>query len=361
MDTTQVLKFEGSQFFRQRLVCATLSSTPLLIKDIRSNEEKPGLVDYEASLLRLMEKLTNGSKIEIDVTGTSLYYKPGILTGGTLKHDCGITRSIGYFLEVLILLAPFGKSPLKISLTGITNHNDNFDVSVDTFRTVTIPSLKHFGIEGIEFKVTKRGAPPSGGGLVQFSCPTIKSLTPLNLLEPGQIKRVRGIAYTTRASPSIASRMVDIAKGQLLTYIKDVYIYTDHYTGNEAGGSPGYGLTLVAETTTGCMLSAERMGAKAVLPEDVSNECTVTLMHEILRGGCVDTSSQGIFAVLMAIGSEDVQRLRIGKLSPYTIEYLRHIKKFFGVQFQLEAEVESKTVLLTCLGSGFSNLGRKLL
>lgn len=31
------------------------------------------LLDYEASLLRLMEKLTNGSKIEIDVTGVGFW------------------------------------------------------------------------------------------------------------------------------------------------------------------------------------------------------------------------------------------------------------------------------------------------
>jgi len=40
------------------------------------------VVDFEASLLRLIEKMTNGSRIEIDETGSTLYYKPGILTGG---------------------------------------------------------------------------------------------------------------------------------------------------------------------------------------------------------------------------------------------------------------------------------------
>ena len=43
-------------------------------------------------------------------SGTSLRYKPGLVTGGSgLTHDCGKSRSIGYFLEPLVCLALFGK------------------------------------------------------------------------------------------------------------------------------------------------------------------------------------------------------------------------------------------------------------
>ena len=44
----------------------------------------------------LIEKLTNGCRIEINETGTSLYYKPGVLAfghPGDLVHDCGTSRS----------------------------------------------------------------------------------------------------------------------------------------------------------------------------------------------------------------------------------------------------------------------------
>lgn len=52
-------------------------------------------------------------------TGTKLKYKPGIIMGGKhLTHDCGVSRSIGYFLEPLLLLGLFGKKPLTIRLKG---------------------------------------------------------------------------------------------------------------------------------------------------------------------------------------------------------------------------------------------------
>lgn len=41
--------------------------------------------------------------------------------------------------------------------------------------------------------------------------------------------------YSTRVSPGIASRIVDAAKGALNEFQQDVYIFTDHYKGNESG------------------------------------------------------------------------------------------------------------------------------
>ena len=61
--------------------------------------------------------------------GTALLYKPGLLVGGTLEHDCSLQRSIGYFLEPLVLLAPFAKTPLKITLRGNTNSSNDPSVS----------------------------------------------------------------------------------------------------------------------------------------------------------------------------------------------------------------------------------------
>ena len=55
------------------------------------------------------------------------------------------------------------------------------------------------------------------------------------------MKRIRGVAYAARVSPAMASRMVDSAKAVLLKFLPDVYIYTDHYKGDMAGKSPGFG------------------------------------------------------------------------------------------------------------------------
>lgn len=54
-------------------------------------------------------------------TGTVLFYQPGLLYGGSVEHECNLQRSVGYYLEALIMLAPFMKIPLKAVLKGVTN------------------------------------------------------------------------------------------------------------------------------------------------------------------------------------------------------------------------------------------------
>lgn len=83
--------------------------------------------------------------------GTVVFYKPGLITGGIVSHDCGTSRGIGYFLEALIWLAPFAKEAMNVSLQGITN--EEYDSSVDILRTVTLPLIQRFGVEDIELKV----------------------------------------------------------------------------------------------------------------------------------------------------------------------------------------------------------------
>jgi RNA 3'-terminal phosphate cyclase-like protein len=85
-----------------------------------------------------LEKVTNGSVVEISYTGTSILYRPGAIEGGRIQHDCGIDRSISYYLEPMISLAPFSKKPFVLTMEGITT--DHIDPSVslphlDTWRS----------------------------------------------------------------------------------------------------------------------------------------------------------------------------------------------------------------------------------
>lgn len=45
-----------------------------------------------------------------------------------------------------------------------------------------------------EIEIKKRGAAPAGGGEVQFLCPIVKQVKTLNFVDPGKIKRIRGVA-----------------------------------------------------------------------------------------------------------------------------------------------------------------------
>jgi len=374
------LRYKGSNFLRQRLCLAAVTGRPVVISDIRPRDEEPGLRDYEASFVRLLDKICDGSQISIDETGTTLRFKPGQIMGGSgLVHSCPPSRGLAYFLEGLVQLAPLAKRPLSIRLKGVTNGGP--DITCDTFRTVTLPLLARFGLStDLVLKIQKRGAMPEGGGEVVFSCPTLKAIEPIEILNEGKVKRVRGVAYTTRVSPQFAARMVDAARGVLNDFLPDVWIYTDHSKGATCGNSPGYGLSLVSETITrnlksadACATIAESGGAASAktadgsspkvlsTPEEVGEAAAHRLLAEINLDGVVDTAHQALVLFFLCL-SDDIKpaRVRLSKLSPAAAQMLRHIRDFLGITFQIrEDQGDRETVVLSCLGGGIANTARR--
>lgn len=95
VENSNLLNFHGSNFFKQRLILSVLSGKPIHIVDIRKDDDEPGLKGFEVSLIRLFDKITNGTEIEINQSGTAVSIKPGLLHGGTVIHECNLERGIG--------------------------------------------------------------------------------------------------------------------------------------------------------------------------------------------------------------------------------------------------------------------------
>ena len=156
--TRPPLRLAGARDLRSRLVLATLARRPVEIRRLRADAERPGLRGDEASFVRLLDKLTSGSRISIDETGTTLRYSPGTLCGGSIEHDCGPSgRPIGWFLSALLPLAPFGAKPLRLTLKGVTCGNDKAR-SADALSKIAAPLLDKFGCKGCAIDVERREA-----------------------------------------------------------------------------------------------------------------------------------------------------------------------------------------------------------
>ncbi|RZC03966.1 putative RNA 3'-terminal phosphate cyclase-like protein [Glycine soja] len=100
--------------------------------------------------------------------------------------------------------------------------------------------------------------------------------------------------------------------------------------------SPGYGISLVVEITSGCFISADTVvsqvrdedtsglagDAKRDLmpPEDVGVGIVNALLGKIAQSGVVDSSHQGLLFLLCALCPQDVSKVRVGKLSQHGVE-----------------------------------------
>ncbi|KAI9857545.1 MAG: hypothetical protein M1824_004806 [Vezdaea acicularis] len=394
------LRFTTHKALISRLVLATLTGRSVHISQIRSaSPTNPGLASHEISFLRLLEAVTNGSVIEISYTGTALIYRPGLITGsvsgtsasgGVIHHElaAGCNRGVSFFLIPLSLLAPFSKFPINVKFTGpgvITSATATGDISVDTVRTAILPLYKQFAItNNIELRILRRSGPGSdgrgGAGEVQFMFGhQVRLPKTIHLLNSGRIKRVRGVAYCIGVSASNNARMIDAARSILNPIIADTYIFSD------VSSAPFYsqldkvnqgvkrkigicfGLSLVAESSTGSLWSADvacpPSGGQP--PEDVGRQCAHQLLECISDGGSVSRIGAATVLTLMAMGSEDVSRVQLGRNvlgREEMVGLARDLKRFgcSGWGLRDANGVQEDNVVVSVVGRGFGNTGRKL-
>ncbi|KAK3693826.1 RNA 3'-terminal phosphate cyclase/enolpyruvate transferase [Podospora appendiculata] len=399
----EFLRFTGHRQFAQRLVLATLTGRPIHISKIRSSSPShPGLAPHEISFLRLLEAVTNGSVIDVSYSGTTITYQPGLITGtvagagasvgDVIEHalPASCTRGVTYFLLPLALLAPFSKAHVNVRFSGpgvITSATHaTGDMSVDSFRTAVLPLFGLFGIPParIELRVLQRScAGPGGrggGGVVEMRFASqVRLPKTLHLnRRPGRIRRIRGVAYCTGVSASHNARMIQAARGVLNTLVSDVHVAAQYdpapLVGDKAGPKRkmgiGFGLSLVAESSTaGVLYSADVVAPPegGVVPEDIGTRCAYQLLEIIAQGGCVTGAAASTVLTLMAMGSEDVGRLRLGRAvvgREETIGLARDLKTFgassWGVRDVDGDDDDTDDVTISVKGSGVGNVGRKV-
>lgn len=379
-----------------RLVLSTLTGKSIHVTKIRNTALPPGLVPHEISLLRLLDAVTNGTQIEFNSTGTSLLYKPGLIAGsapgfgadakGVIRHTIPATntRGITYFLLPLCIIAPFAKSHLNIIFQGpgvITAATDHGDISIDSLRTAILPYFSHFGIpsQRIDLQVKQRSCSSasglSGGQVHLIFQAQIRLPKTLHFMTPGRIKSIRGVAYAVGVASSNNARMIESARAILNKLVPDIRIFSDNTSApvvdlpagkGKGRGAVGFGISLVASSSSGHHI----FSADVVPPvegglaaEDVGRRAALQLLEVIEQGGCVPQIAAPSVLIFMAMGSEDVGRIVLGKKVLGSVEMIalaRDCKTFGLSAWGLRDADVDECVVVSVVGRGLGNVGRKV-
>lgn len=200
----------------------------------------------------------------------------------------------------LLLFAPCPSPASILTLRGGTNATQA--PQIDYTKHIFLPFLRrHFGVDGVELEIKKRGYFPKGGGEVSvtvspfFAGGSGKRLKGITLMNRGRILLVQGIAHFAGLPAKVGRDMVEGARQKLEESFalnsdpKEVPIRIEYKRErNEDTTGAGSGIVLWAELEGGGIVGGSAVGRKGINPVSVGEEAAMELMKGLDGGGCVD-------------------------------------------------------------------------
>jgi RNA 3'-phosphate cyclase len=164
--------------------------------------------------------------------------------------------------------------------------------------------LKRMGTS-LEIRQKRRGHYPKGGGEIVCSVTPVNEMKPLELIQFGNLKDVKGISHCVRLPTHVAERQAASAQQVLQKQgIKPISISTETYPKrNDPHLGPGSGIVLWAESNHGIRLGADALGKKRLPAEEVGANAANQLLGELSTGMAIDSHLCDMLIPYLAIAA----------------------------------------------------------
>jgi RNA 3'-terminal phosphate cyclase (ATP) len=219
------------------------------------------------------------------VNSREIVYKPGgRIKGGYYQWEIGTAGSTTLLVMTLLPLAIFAEEEIELRISG--GLFQDFAPSAHHMQHVLFPTLGKMGIQA-ELEVIRPGYVPRGGGIIRVNIkPVSNGVKPLQLPTQGKVKKVTGLALSSRLrEPRVSQRMAEecqktLAKQGYRARIETVY--------DETALQAGASLALWAETDSGCLLGSDQAGRRGRSSEEIGRNVARGLLEDLAAGSTVD-------------------------------------------------------------------------
>jgi RNA 3'-terminal phosphate cyclase (ATP) len=320
----------GGQVLRTSLSLSCLLNKPFRIFNIRIKRKKPGLMPQHLMCIRAL-KLISNAKVYGDSEGsTELIFEPTEIKTGEYVFNIGTAGSVSLLLQALLPPLIFAKDRSSLSLRGGTHVP--FSPIFDYIDEVFIPILRRLGIE-IEANIDNYGFYPKGGGRVRVEVIPAEKIIGINLIERGEIKKLKGVSGVGNLPLSIAVRQKDSALKILASHGLKADI---EYLAVPAFGN-GTFIFLKAETEN-CISGFSSLGERGKRAELVGEEVALSFLDYYSTNFCLDPhlADQIVLYLSFAQGESS---FTTSQITGHLITNLWVIQKFLGTNYRIEGEV----------------------
>jgi RNA 3'-terminal phosphate cyclase (ATP) len=270
---------------RYAVALAALLGQPLHLFNARAKRPTPGLRSQHVASVLACAELCGAKTDGVKVGSREFSFAPGVrIKGGDFAWDIGTAGSTTMLALSMLPLACFADRPVTARITG--GVFQDFAPSPHHMQHVLLPLLRRMGV-AVELQVIRPGYVPRGAGTIELRARPVKhTLNALTLTEQGLVGEVSGIAFSSHlAERRVSERMARICEQYLVhAGLSPTIQRMDDTTAPHAGAS----LAVWAETSTLCLVGADRAGAVRRSSEAIGRFVAEMLLADLSTGATVD-------------------------------------------------------------------------
>lgn len=288
----------GGQLLRTAVALSALTRQAFTVNRIREGRPNPGLAAQHVTALRAVAELASAQVTGLEMGSSKVVFEPGEIRGGDHAFDVGTAGSVTLVLQACLPVAFAAKEATRLRIVGGTDVQ--WSPPLDYFARVFLPLVRRMGGQA-DMLSHRRGYYPRGGGEVEIAVQPTPVWSPLVLMDPGAVERVRGIAHVSNLSGDIPKRMKAAAiRG--LHGISDVKIEERVYPGEDAVGQGGAVVLWVERAHA--VLGGSSLAERGKSSERVGEEAAMVLEAEILADATVDVHAADQIVAYLALADK---------------------------------------------------------
>ncbi len=329
----------GGQILRTALSLSMTTGQLIRIFNIRAGRPNPGLANQHLTCIKAAREISSATVAGATLGSQTLEFEPGQIQPGDYSFDVTTAGSVSLVFHTLFLPLSLAQSPSRVTIRGGTHVN--WSPSYEFLEDQWLLYLRKIGFE-ISIRLEKAGYYPHGGGVIKARIEPAGQISPLILLNRGELRAITGRVFFSNLKTNIAERQVAQAEKLLAAHGLSPEIEIREYP----APSPGTGTHLHAafDNASG---SCTALGEKRISAEKVASSSAEAICNYIDSGAALDRfiADQLILPLSLASGES---AFTCEEVSQHLRTNVAIVQMFLPVKVEVDGEIGSPgTVRIT--------------
>ena len=320
----------GGQVLRTSLSLSLITQQPFAIHQIRAKRKPPGLRPQHLGSVIAAKDICSGRVIGEELGSKSIKFFPGSIKSGNYTFDIGTAGSTSLLLQTIYLPLSFANHYSKVTIYGGTHVP--WSPCFHYIAWNWLPYLSSIGID-LSVSMERAGYYPEGGGKIIAQMSPLKKLSPINLLQRGKVKEIRGISAVSNLPRKIAERQRD----QVVRRLGTRYPLNDIRIKDLPSNNKGTILFLMIECehTRACFFGLGELGKPA---EGVADDAIEATLNFLNCDGAIDPFLADQLLLPSAI-IKSTSIFTTSKVTNHLLTNAKIIMQFLPVEIRIEGNL----------------------